>query len=126
MTTLTEKSRALEFLISENNGDFAREQVTLITGQNLEAGTVLGKITASGKYTILAPAAVTGEEVAAAILCQKTDATAADKRTAIILGSAEGVAVEVNGKVLVYPGGITGPQTTTAIANLLARGIKVR
>jgi len=125
MTTLTESTRAWEFLVSENNGDFTREQVTLISGQNCVAGTVLGKITASGKYTILAPAAADGSQNAIAILGAKTDASAADKRTAIVLGGP-GVSVEVNGNLLVWPAGITGPQKTTAIAALLAAGIKIR
>ena len=125
MTTLTEKGRAWEFLATENNGDFSREQFTLISGQNLEAGTVLGKITASGKYTILAPSAVDGSQNAAALLGAKTDASAADKRTAGIVGGP-GVAVEVIGSLLVYPAAITSPQRVAAIAALLALGIKTR
>ena len=125
MTTLTEGSRNWEFLVSENNGDFSREQFTLIAGQNCKAGTVLGKITASGKYTILAPAAGDGSQTPAAILGPNTDATLADKRTAGIVGSA-GVSVETNGNLLVWPAGITAPQKTAAIASLLAIGIKIR
>lgn len=125
MTTLTESSRNWEFLVSENNGDFSRESFTLISGQNLKAGTVLGKITASGKYTILAPAAADGSQNAIAILGPATDATSADKRTAGIIGGP-GVSVEVNGNLLIYPGGITGPQKTAAIAALLAAGVKIR
>lgn len=125
MTTLTEGSRNWEFLLSENNGDFAREQFTLISGQNLKAGTVLGKITASGKYTILAPAAVDGSQLAVAILGPNTDASAADKRTAGIIGGPS-VAIEVNTNLLVWPAGISAPNKTTAIGQLLALGIKIR
>jgi hypothetical protein len=125
MTTLTENNRNLEFLVSENNGDFSREAVTLISGQNLKACTVLGRITASGKFTILAPAAADGSQNAAAILLYATDASGGDKITSVILGGP-GVAVEVNGNLLVWPVGITTPQRTTAIAALLALGIKIR
>lgn len=125
MTTLTEFSRNWEFLVSENNGDFAREQFTLISGQNLKAATVLGKITASGKYTILAPAAGDGSQNAAAILGPLTDASTGDKRTSGVVGGP-GVAIEVNGSLLIYPVGITAPQKTAAIAALLALGIKIR
>lgn len=125
MTTLTENPRNWEFLVSENNGDFSREQFTLISGQNCKAGTVLGKITASGKYTILNTGAADGSENAAAILGPATDASAADKRTAGIVG-ASGISVEVNGNLLTWPSGISGGDKTTAIAALAALGIKVR
>lgn len=125
MTTLTETPRNWEFLVSENNGDFSREQFTLITGQNLKAGTILGKITASGKYTQHATAAVDGSQNAAAILGPATDATSADKVTAGIIGGP-GVSAEVNGNLLNYMTGISAPNKTAAQAALLALGIKIR
>ena len=51
---------------------------TIVSGQNLVAGTVLGKITASGKYQGYDDDAATGIEVAAAILRNDVDASAAD------------------------------------------------
>lgn len=42
MTTLTEKAHAGGFLITEGDGHFSRDNKTLITGQNLVAGTVVG------------------------------------------------------------------------------------
>jgi hypothetical protein len=125
MTTLTEGNRNQEWLMTDNAAYFSRESATLISGQNLRSGTVLGKITASGKYTILAPAAGDGSQNAAAILLTHTDASGGDKRTAVIEGNP-GVAVQVNSNLLTWPGGITGPQKTTAIAALKALGIKVR
>lgn len=56
-------------------------QITLITGQNLVRGAVLGKITASGKYNLSLSAAVDGSQTPDAILAETTDATAADKVT---------------------------------------------
>ena len=38
--------------------------ITVLSGETLEAGAVLGKVTASGKYKALDPAAVDGSEVA--------------------------------------------------------------
>lgn len=125
MAVLNETNRALEFLVSENNGDFSREAGTLISGQNLRAATVLGIITASSKYTQLAPAAADGSQNAIAILCYATDASTGDRTTAVVRGGP-GVSVEVNGNLLVWPASITTPQRTTAIANLLANGIKIR
>lgn len=125
MTTLTEGAHNQEALMTENVSDFAREQVTLISGQNLKPNTILGKITASGKYTILAPAAGDGSQTAAGVLLHTTDASGGDKRTAIIKGGP-GVSVELNGALVVWPVGITAPQKATAITQLEAVGIKIR
>lgn len=53
--------------------------ITLISGQNLARGAVLGKITASGKYTLSASAAGNGSETPAAILADSCDASGGDK-----------------------------------------------
>jgi hypothetical protein len=45
MATKTLAKATAAFLLSEGEGSISRETVTLITGQNLAAGTVLGKIT---------------------------------------------------------------------------------
>ncbi|MBU0680112.1 MAG: head decoration protein [Proteobacteria bacterium] len=51
---------------------------TLLTGLLYAEGTVLGKITASGKYTICDKAAVDGSQAPLEILLAATDATLAD------------------------------------------------
>ena len=56
-------------------------QITLLAGQNLARGAVLGKITATGKYILSLSAAVDGSEVPDAVLAEATDATAADVAT---------------------------------------------
>lgn len=56
----------------------AHTKVTLIAGQNVARGAVLGKITASGKYNLSLSAAVDGSQVPDAIAAQAVDATAAD------------------------------------------------
>lgn len=114
MPTLTEGGYAHGFVISELPGTASRENVTLIAGQKLVAGTVLGKITASGKYTTLAPAAVDGSQTAAGILVFDTDATSADKVTAIIARGAEVNNAELNW------GTLNGGQITTATTQLAA------
>lgn len=48
MSSLTEKLHASGFILSEGEGNISRDNGTLITGQNLGAGTVLGKITLAG------------------------------------------------------------------------------
>lgn len=72
-------SRADDLFASHNHKE--DREITLVTGQNLTRGAVLGKITASGKYTLSLAAAVDGSEVPVAILGQDTDASAADKVT---------------------------------------------
>lgn len=121
MTELVQGKQPQSFLLSEATGTRSRDKITLITGQNLGAGAVLGRITASGKYTLLAPAAADGSQTAAAILGAATNATAADVVCLAITRDAE-----VNDNELTYPGGITAPQKTTAITNLAAAGIVVR
>jgi hypothetical protein len=54
------------------------ENCVLLSGQNLKRGTVVGKITASGKVTISASASSDGSQVPYGILLDDYDATAAD------------------------------------------------
>lgn len=75
----------------------------------------------SGKFTILAPAAVDGSQVAAGILVAAVDASAADVACVNLARYAE-----VNTNELTWPGGITAGQKATAIAQLLAAGIVIR
>lgn len=54
--------------------------VTLITGENVVRGAVLGVITASGKYNLSLSAAVDGSQGPVAIAAESVDATSADKQ----------------------------------------------
>lgn len=58
--------------------DVLSKKITLISGQNLARGAVLGKITASGKYALATSGAVDGSQVPDAILVGDTNATSAD------------------------------------------------
>ena len=64
MPELQEGRYAGEFVVSEGNGRISRETITVLSGETLEAGAVPGKVTASGKYKVLDPAAVDGSEAA--------------------------------------------------------------
>lgn len=55
--------------------------ITLDAGQNLLRGAVLGKITATGNYTLSLEASVDGSQVPDLILVEDTDATAGDTQT---------------------------------------------
>ena len=88
-----------EFLISESDdGAISRDAIVVASGQGVvEAGSVLGVITASGKFAKYANAATDGTQVAVGVLYAKVDATLSD---------AKGVAVsrlaEVKAELLVY------------------------
>jgi hypothetical protein len=120
MATKTEPVHDGEFLISEANGHQSREEITVVSGQNLVAGAVVGKITATGKYKIYDDGAVDGSEAAAGVLFGAVDAGAADKKGVIIERDAE-----VNGDLLNWGANNAGG-ITNGIADLLTKGIKVR
>ncbi len=61
--------------------DVMSQQITLVTGQNLTRGAVLGKITASGKYTLSAAAAGDGSQTPDCVLAEDCDASGGDKVT---------------------------------------------
>ena len=125
MTVLSETTHPGGFLVWEAFRDYTREVVAIATGTPnpvLEPGTVLGRITASGKYAAHDPAATDGTETAVAVLWGKADATAADVDAVALL---RGPAI-VNGHDLVFAGTLTQPEIDAAHAALAAAGILVR
>jgi len=125
MTTLTETRHAGGFIVWEALRDYCREVVTIATGGAnpvLEPGTVLGKITASGKYAAHDPAALDGTETAVAVLWGKADATAADVDAVVLL---RGPAI-VNSNDLVFVGTPTAPEITAAHTALATVGVLTR
>lgn len=121
-TTFTEGAHRAEFIRSvQDQGAISYENVTLILGQNLKAGTVVSKITASGKFTQLDTAAATGAQTAAGVLLGDVDASAGDTAAVIVARIAE-----LNDALLVYPAGISGPNKTLAKANLATSMLIVR
>ena len=125
MPVLNETPYNGEFLVSEGNGTQSREVVTILTtgvGTNAVAvGTILGKITASGKYKALVTGAGDGSQTPAAILYNATDAASADAPATVIVRSAE-----VNGAELIYPAGADAAAKATINAALATLGILVR
>jgi hypothetical protein len=121
VTTLTETTHPGGFLVWEALRDYTREPITVASGA-LDPGTVLGRITASGKYAAHDPVAVDGTETAAAVLWGKADATGGDvPAVALIRGPAI-----VNRNDLVFAGSLGAPEIAAAHAALLAAGILVR
>lgn len=115
MTTLTEGKHTAEFLLSEGNGSISREQVTIAAAAAaLVPGTLVGKITASGKYVAYSNAASDGSEVAAGVLYAAVADSASDQKAVIIARDAE-----------VMGSALTGSDTP-GVADLKALGIIVR
>jgi hypothetical protein len=123
MTTLSESQHAGGFLTWEVLRDYTRETVTLASGAGKPAaGTVLGKLTSGGKFTVLTPGASNGSQTAAGILWGPADATDADAPGVVLV---RGPAI-INRHKIVWPDGITEAQTNTATAALAALGILLR
>ena len=121
MTILTEGRHPGGFLVWEAFRDYTRETITVASG-TLEPGTVLVKITASGKYAGHDPAATDGTETAVAVLWGKADASGGDApAVALVRGPAI-----VNRYDLVFAADLTDPEVAAAHAGLLAAGILVR
>jgi Bacteriophage lambda head decoration protein D len=120
MATKTEGIHSAEFLLSSEESQ-SLDKATLISGQNLVTGTVLGKITISGKYTLHNNAASDGSEVAAAILYDTADASAADMPVVIVSRLAE-----VADAKLIFKSGISAPNRAAALVALATNHITAR
>lgn len=122
MPTLSETLGAGAFIKSEANGEYSREQVTIASGAGkLLAGTVLGKVTASGKYIAYDDNNADGSQTAVAILYADTDATSADKQATVIVRAAE-----VWNARLQWAATVLAGEKTTALADFASIGIVVR
>lgn len=113
--------RQSDWLVFEECGltRYSRENIVVVSGSGpLPTGTVLGKITASGKYGVYDNAGSGGVEVAAAILAEPVDATGGDVKGAAVVRLAK-----------IAPGGLTWKSTLSAadeaagLADLAANGI---
>lgn len=123
MAVLTQPPGMGDVLKYELNPNYTREVVTLLAGSNYPVGAVLGKITASGKYTLSAATGSDGAETAAAVLLDAVDATLADA-TGIVL--ARGPAI-VSRAGLVFDASVDDTTKTAAkITELASAGIIAR
>ena len=94
-------------------GDFPRvtAQITVASSAALVRGTVLGQITASGKYIKSLSAAVDGSQTPAAVLANDADASGGDVLAGVYLSG------EFNGAAMTFGAGHTA--TTQATVNAL-------
>lgn len=73
-----------------------RETVTVVSGAgNLATGSVLGIITASGKYKRHVSGATDGTQTAVAVLLSPVDATSGDQKAVVVTGHCEIAALEL-------------------------------
>ena len=78
MPVLTEPPSVGDVLKYEVNPNYTREVVTLLAGTPYPVGSVLGRVTASGKFTLSPATGADGSQVATAVLLYAVDATLAD------------------------------------------------
>lgn len=118
MPTLTEGRHEGQFIGELAMGvGYHIDKITLLSGQNLVDGTVLGKVTASGKYVAYDNAGTDdGRRAVAGILVSNTNATGGDVTTARAL--LRGPAV-VNKHDLAWAAGIDAAEQAAALAELL-------
>lgn len=127
MENVTMQTRNLSFLLSEAAGRRSRAQATIPAGTGVvEAGTVIGELTAAAGSFVPSPAAETvgseGAEVATAILGYSVDATSADVEVTIIDRDAEAKL-----PVLKFDASVDDETKTAAkVAQLNAVGIRAR
>ena len=78
------------FVLSEANFHRSRDNIIIASGSGVvKAGTLLGKVTASGKFKPSPATGATGEETAVALPLYTVDATDADVPVAAITRQAE-------------------------------------
>lgn len=122
MPTLTEGKHEGEFIGELAMGiGYHADEITVLSGQNLTACTVLGKQTVGGKFVAYDNAGTDdGRRTVAGILIPDADATSGDvKSRALVRGPAI-----VNKNDLVWAAGIDATEQAAAIAQLLTLGIK--
>ena len=115
MPILNESNHNGEFLLSEGNGYYSREKVTLkATASLLRSGTVMGKVTATGHYAPYADANVDGTQTAVGVLYHEAPINVGTQAGVLIVRQAEVASARLTG--------LDGNGTT----DLLAAGIIVR
>lgn len=120
MTAKTEPARAGGYVLTEL-GHYARDVITLASGNDLQAGAVLAKLS-SGEWAEIDFSGSGDAAEAAGILFQATDASDADTET---VAHTRGP-VEVMADKLIWPDGATAQQKSDAITELEALGIIAR
>lgn len=99
-------------LFAGDNVEPVTRDETIVSGQNLTRGTVLGKITASGKLAIVDDAQADGTEAPYAVLAEDTDASGGDKVAPVYMAG------EFNEAALTFGGDDTAADHRDALRDL--------
>lgn len=121
MSNILEQDRfnTAHYIVSEANGFRSRDVGIIASGSGvLKAGSVLGRLTASGKYVPFDPDGEDGSENAAAILYEGCDASDDDVRRTLTARDTE-----VHADVLLWADGVSDNDKTAALAALADFGI---
>ena len=123
MPVLTEPPSMGDVLKYEVNPNYTREVITLQLGLSYPAGSVLGRITASGKYTLSPATGADGSQTAVSVLLYPVNATLAD---AVGIVVTRGPAI-VSRAALVYEATVNdAAKIAVKITQLAAVGIIAR
>ena len=123
MAPLVQPASMGDVLKYEVNPNYTRETIILLAGIAYPVGSVLGRVTASGLYTLASDGGVDGAEIAAAVLLYSVDAMLADTAGVVI---ARGPAI-ISPADLTYDASVNdAAKTATKIAELAASGIIAR
>ena len=122
MAAITEGMHEGEFIGELAMGvGYHVDAITVLSGQNLTACAVLGKVTASGKYVAFDNAGTDdGRRTAAGVLVPACDASGGDVTSRALL---RGPAV-INKNDLVWASGVDASEQAAALVTLLSLGIK--
>lgn len=123
MTVFTQTPWSLEALLTESPGYISRSTVTIASGAGVvQPGSVVAKLTASGKYVMAKATGSDGSQTAVGVTGYKVDATSADATVVIF-----DFGYEVTGSMLVRDATINSPTLIAAQnAQLAVTGGKVR
>ncbi len=123
MTTLVKLPTPGDVLKYEVEPNYTRDVITLLVGMPYPVGSVLGKITASGKYKLATSGGTDGAQTAVAVLLYPVDATLADAQGIVV---ARGPSI-VSRAALAYDATVNDAgKITTKLGQLAAVGIIAR
>lgn len=121
-SVFTEAMNLGDLLKYEAPNLYSRDRVTVVAGQTLQLGAVVGMVTASGKVKQIDPSSTDGSQVAAGVLIQTCDAALAERTDGLMIARH----AIVSDHALMWPTGITSGEQQAAIAQLKALGVLVR
>jgi len=123
MSVLTQPPSMGDVLKYEVNPNYTRETVTLLAGTAYPVGSVLGRITASGKYKLATSGGADGAQTAAAVLLYPVDATLADAVGIVVV---RGPAIVSRAALAFDPTVDDAGKITTKLGQLASLGIVPR